>query len=59
MKLEELFTNVEIQSEITVCYYDDKREKRVNVQADQYLDHEIKYLYVEDGELFIEVEVDE
>lgn len=56
MKLGALLENVEIQCSITVCYYDDDKEERVIVHPDAYMENTVRYMYVEDGEIFIEVE---
>ena len=59
MKLYEIFLHIEVQSESKIVYYDYKREKRIEVNVENYTDREIKYLYVEDGILYIEIDNDE
>ena len=59
MKLYEIFLNIEVQSECKIVYYDYKKEERIEVDTENYTDREIKYLYVDDGILYIEIDNDE
>ena len=62
MELYKLFLYVEIQSEYKVVYYDYEKEKRVVLDEEgvsHYTDKEIKWMYVEDGILFIEIDIEE
>ena len=62
MELYRLFLYVEIQSEYKVVYYDYEKEKRVVLDEEgisHYTDKEIKWMYVEDGILFIEIDIEE
>ncbi len=55
MKVYELDQQVEVQGEVKYCYYDEQKERRVIISRKAAEDLEIAYLYVENGELFIEV----
>ena len=59
MKLYQIFLHIEIQSEYKVVYYDYKQEKRIEVAEGEHTDKDIAYLYVEDGILYIEIDIDE
>ena len=62
MELYKLFLNIEIQSEYKVVYYDYEKEQRIVLGEEaisHYTDKEIKYVYVEDGILYIEIDVEE
>ena len=59
MTLHSLLLNVELQSEYKVVYYDYEQEERIEVHENHYYEKEIKYLYVENGVLYIEVENEE
>lgn len=59
MKVYELIDNVEIQSEIRYCWYDYDNDVRIIVSEEWAMYHEIKYMYVDDGLLYVEVENDE
>lgn len=47
---------IEIQCQIVFCYYDYEKEKRVILTQAEAEDREIKYIYTEDGAIYIEVE---
>lgn len=47
---------IEIQSKVIYCYYDYEAEKRVEISVEEAADREIKYLYCENNQLYIEVE---
>lgn len=47
--------NIEIQGSVNYCYYDYEAEHRVFITRKEAADREIKYLYCEDGQLYIEV----
>ena len=59
MKLYELFLHTEIQSDYKVVYYDYIKEKRIEVNAEDYTNRDISYLYVDDGILYIEIDNEE
>lgn len=59
MKLSDFLENVDIQSEYQVVYYDEDKNERVEISDEEASDKEIKYVYVENDILFIEVEVNE
>ena len=58
MKLYELFLHIEIQCEYKVVYFDYKQEKRIEVAVEEHTDKDIAYLYVEDGILYIEIDIE-
>lgn len=58
MKLYELFLNVEVQSEHKVVYYDYDQEKRIEVPEGEHTDKDIAFLYVEDGIIYIEIDIE-
>ncbi len=59
MKLYEIFLHTEIQSDYKVVYYDYIKEQRIEVSEEDYTDKYIRYLYVDDGILYIEIDNDE
>lgn len=59
MKLYQLFMNTEIQSDYKVVMYDYVREERIQVDVEDYAERDVRYLYVEDGILYIEIEFEE
>ena len=59
MTLHSLLLNIELQSEYKVVYYDYEKEERIEVLAEDYGDNEIKYLYVDDGIIYIEIDNEE
>ena len=61
MKLYELLSSVEIQVEYTLAYYDEKQGKRINIERnliefEKHQQDEIRYMYIENGKLYIELE---
>ena len=56
MRLYELFSQVDVQSEYKIVKYDYDIEKRVEVDEDENTDKEIDYIYVEDGIIYIEID---
>lgn len=57
MKVYELNANgIDIQCEVILCYYDYEINERVFLTEAEASDREIKYLYVENDCLVIEVE---
>ena len=59
MKLYQLFLNIEIQGNYKVVYYDFDQDKQIEVKPGEYTDKDIAYLYVIDGILYIEIDIDE
>ena len=60
MTIRDLILNcIEIQGERHYCYYDYKKECRIETSEKEAMDDDIKYIYCEDGELYIEVEKSE
>ena len=49
---------IEIQCQMVLCYYDYDKDKRVLITREEAQDHEIKYMYVENDILYIELEVE-
>lgn len=58
MKLYQLFLNVEVQGAYKVVYYDFEQDKRIEVKPGEYTDKDIAYLYVIDGILYIEIDIE-
>ena len=59
LKTYELLNNVEIQVAIHYCYYDFDSEERIEITHKEACDKEIKYLYCEDNEIYIEVNMED
>lgn len=59
MKVYELLNKVEFQNEIIFCYYDYMDFERKIITREQANDKDVKYIYVEADELYIEVDNDE
>ena len=59
MKIFELLENVEIQCEAIFCYYDYLKCERIVITKEQAQDKDIRYIYVEADELYIEIDNDE
>ena len=59
MKLDQLILDTEIQSKYKIVYYDYEDEERITVSPDEYGNKDVRYLYVEDGILYIEINIDE
>ena len=54
----ELIRDIDVQSEVCYCYYDDNREERIEITGEQAREKEIKYLYCEDNIIYIEVYIE-
>lgn len=59
MKLDQLILDTEIQCEYKIVYYDYEDEERITVSPDGYGNKDVRYLYVDDGILYIEIDIDE
>lgn len=60
MTIRDLLDNlVEIQGECHYCYYDNDSEERVEITEDRAMDYDMKYIYCENGALYIEVEYEQ
>ena len=59
MKVYELLHHVEVQVEIVFCYYDYTKYERKIITNEQANGKEIRYIYIEDDTLYIEVDNDE
>ena len=49
---------IEIQCEVVFCYYDYIIDKRMPLTREEAASYEIKYMYVENDTLYIELEVE-
>ena len=58
MKLDQLILDTEIQSEYKIVYYDYEEEERITVSLDGYGNKDVRYLYVDDGILYIEIDIE-
>lgn len=48
---------IDVQSEVCICYYDYKQNKRIDITDDPDCEYrEIKYIYCENDVIFFEVE---
>lgn len=57
---KELLRSCEVQGEVVLCYYDEDKMERVPFLVNSYLaNNEVRYLYVDDDKLYIEVEKDD
>ena len=58
MKVYELLINVDIQNQIRFCYYDYEKEERIEITREEADYKEIRYLYTENDEIYIEVDME-
>lgn len=59
MTYKDLYSDcIEIQCETTFCYYDYEKEERIIITQQEAENKEIKYIYIENDSLFIEIEMD-
>lgn len=57
MTVRDLYSaGIETQGTVVYCYYNYEEECRAEIAKEEATDLEIKYLYCEDGKLYIEVE---
>ena len=59
MRLYELLDSVEIQSDVHFVYYDYEECERHELTEDEAKGKEVRYLYVDDYELYIEVDMED
>lgn len=59
MKSYELLNNVEIQSRVRFAYYDYEKCERISLFKEQAIGKEIRYIYVEDEDIIVEVDMGE
>lgn len=59
MIVANIVKNVELQCAVHFCYYDYEANERIEIGKFEALAYEVKYMYCEDDELWIEVECDE
>ena len=55
----DLRKNIDIQVQVHLCWYDYDTEERVFGTEEELGDKEIKYMYTEHDEIFIEVETED
>lgn len=59
MTVNELLENIEIQTEVVICYYDEDKNERIELQrCEEIGDKEIKYMYVDNDSIYIEIDID-
>ena len=46
----------DVQTEIRFCFYDYENEERIELDPSILHDEEVKYIYVENGILYVEVD---
>lgn len=59
LRVYDILDNVDIQSEVRFVWYDYDADVRVDLSEAEARGREVKYMYVEDGVLFVEVEGNE
>lgn len=59
MTYNDLRNNIDIQVEVHLCWYDYNTDERVFGNFDELADKEIKYMYTENDEIIIEVEMED
>ena len=59
MRLYELLDSVEIQSDVHFVYYDYDKCERHELTEEEAKGKEVRYLYVDDYELYIEVDMED
>lgn len=59
LKVYEIMENVDVQSEVKFVRYDYAADERVVLSEAEARGCEIRYMYVENGVLFLEVEGDD
>lgn len=58
--MEDIFdAGIEIQTAVHYCYYDDEKYERVEITYQQAKDKEILYIYVDEGEIYIEYDMND
>ena len=56
MKVYEIFENITVQGEYKIVYYDYEKMKLVKIKKlENYTDKDIRYIYVKDNVLYIEI----
>lgn len=60
MELYELLNKIEIQSEYKIVYYDETKNKRIEIfnPKPYYTYNDIKYIYAENNIIYIEIEIE-
>lgn len=59
MTIKDLTNNIDIQNTIHYCYYDYDKSERIEITEEMANDKEIKYLYCDDNEIYIEIDMDD
>lgn len=57
MKLYEILNNVDVQSEYKVVFYDYENNLRVDCASGCFLDHDVRYIYVDNGIIYFEIDM--
>ena len=55
IRVYDILDNCEVQSEVRFVWYDYDAEERVTISEEEARGREVKYLYVDDGILYVEV----
>ena len=56
LRVYDILDNAEVQCSVRYCTYDYDSDQRVELSEKKARGMEVRYIYVEDGELWIEVE---
>lgn len=59
VRLYELLESIEIQSDVRFVYYDYEKCERYVLEESEAKNKEVRYLYVDDYELYIEVDMED
>ena len=59
MTYNDLVNNVDIQVQVHLCYYDYDNDERVFGTEEELGSKEIKFMYTENDEIIIEVEMED
>lgn len=55
IRVYDILDNCEVQSEVRFVWYDYDAGERVTISEEEARGREVKYLYVDDGILYVEV----
>jgi hypothetical protein len=56
LRVYDILDNSEVQCSVRYCWYDYDASERIEIAEAEARGLEVKYLYIEDGELWIEVD---
>jgi hypothetical protein len=59
MSYNDLVNNVDIQVQVHLCYYDYDKDERIFGTEEELGNKEIKYMYTENDEIIIEVDMED